>query len=354
MKYYIKATQRLLISVKMDKLLAWSTKIANGEDVDMSSLTYEQQILLKQMLLKEHNEQTYDDPTLMKLNMQIMAITINKDEVSEEAFQNRIQASENFLFLIENIDNSSVLSYMKLIDEILNILKNFKQELEYGNWQFIANIVEIVGSSCQNNEPLQSDYMKFVTVNEEDKKVNVADLMIEIISNLLEYLKQGNNVDGVQLVISKSLYGLSNLVRHNPKWGAMFFTNPESIKVVNHLFMIVDDLNSAIKLKLSSLLQSLLTVSDVGEPTIMKFWLDMDLPTNILKLLKFDEKNTKIYVLDNSIRLLNTLIEKKFITNILPDYKLSLVNQLSLLKQNPSCWDRLNQDDYNQLISYLS
>ncbi|KAL6935474.1 uncharacterized protein HGUI_02604 [Hanseniaspora guilliermondii] len=338
----------------MDKLLAWSTKIANGEDVDMSSLTYEQQILLKQMLLKEHNEQTYDDPTLMKMNMQIMAMTINKDEVSEEAFQNRIQASENFLFLIENVDNSSVLSYMKLIDEILAILKNFKQELEFGNWQFMANIVEIVGSSCQNNEPLQSDFMKFVTADEKDKKVNVCDLMIEVISNLLELLNSGNNLDETQLLISKTLYGLSNLIRHNVQWGAMFFTNPKSIHIIKQLFMIIDELNSSVKLKLSSLLQSLLTVSDVKEDSILKFWLDMDLPTNILKLLKFDEKNNKIYVLDNSIRLLNTLIEKKFITDILPDYKVSLINQLSHLKQTPTCWDRLNQNDYNTLMTYLS
>lgn len=338
----------------MDKLLAWSTKIANGEDVDMSSLTYEQQILLKQMLLKEHNEQTYDDPTLMKMNMQIMAITINKNEVSEEAFQNRIQASENFLFLIENVDNSSVLSYMKLIDEILAILKNFKQELEFGNWQFMANIVEIVGSSCQNNEPLQSDFMKFVTTDEEDKKVNVCDLMIEIVANLLEHLNSGNNLNETQLLISKTLYGLSNLIRHNVQWGAMFFTNPKSILIIKQLFSNMDELNYAIKLKLSSLLQSLLTVSDVKEDAILKFWLDMDLPTNILNLLKFDEKNNKIYVLDSSIRLLNNLIEKKFITDILPDYKVSLTNQLSLLKQNQSCWDRLNQDDYTKLISYLS
>lgn len=338
----------------MEKLLAWSTKIANGEDVDMSSLTYEQQILLKQMLLKEHNEQTYDDPTLMKMNMQIMAITINKNEVSEEAFQNRIQASENFLFLIENVDNSSVLSYMKLIDEILAILKNFKQELEFGNWQFMANIVEIVGSSCQNNEPLQADFMKFVTTDEEDKKVNVCDLMIEIIANLLEHLNTGNNFNETQLLISKTLYGLSNLIRHNVQWGAMFFTNPKSILVIKQLFLNIDELNSAVKLKLSSLLQSLLTVSDVKEDAILKFWLDMDLPTNILKLLKFDEKNNKIYVLDNSIRLLNTLIEKKFITDILPDYKVSLINQLALLKQSQSCWDRLNQDDYGTLMTYLS
>ncbi len=60
-KYYIKAT-RLPISVKMDKLLAWSTKIANGEDVDMCSLTYRQQILHSMIMLLNNND------LLMKLS----------------------------------------------------------------------------------------------------------------------------------------------------------------------------------------------------------------------------------------------------------------------------------------------
>ncbi len=48
--------------------------------------------------------------------------------------------------------------------------------------------------------------MKFVTVNEEDKKVNVADLMISYFE-FIEYLKQGNMLMTFNWLASMSLYG---------------------------------------------------------------------------------------------------------------------------------------------------
>ncbi|KAL6927319.1 hypothetical protein ACO0SA_003617 [Hanseniaspora valbyensis] len=339
----------------MDKLLQWSTKIANGEDVDMSSLTYEQQIMLKQLLLKDQNSQTYDEPTLMKLNMKIMAMTLQKGVSSDEEFQNRIQASENFLFLIENIDNSSVLAHMKLIDEILVILKNFGTEFKYENYEFLANILEIVGSSCQNNEPLQNDFMKFVTTDEEDKKVNVSDLIIEIVVNLLKQVNgNSTNKNDVELIISKSFYALSNLIRHHAKWGKLFFENENSLNMIKTTFSLTEQLNSSVKLKLVSLLQSLLSVSSNNDAACLKFWQNLNIIESISNFIEFNEHNKKIYLIDNSILIIHRLLENNIVSSISSETKQQLISKLDTLKNDKNCWERLNQEDFNTLYKSLA
>lgn len=336
----------------MDKLLQWSTKIANGEDVDMSSLSYEQQIMLKQLLLKEQNSQTYDDPTLMKLNMKIMTLTLQKGVASDEEFQNRIQASENFLFLIENIDNSSVLAYMKLIDDILTILKNFKTELEYGNYEFMANILEIVGSSCQNNEPLQNDFLKFVTTDEEYKQVNVLDLIMELLISLLGEKSTGETKYD-ELLISKSFYALSNLVRHHSKWAKLFFENEDSVKMLKTTFALAESLPSSVKLKLVSFLQSLLPSSSNQNEACVNFWNSVDFVAFISTFIEFNEHNKKIYLIDNSILFVANLLNSQLVPAVSTESKQSLITRLDALKNDASCWERLNHDDFDALYRIL-
>lgn len=335
----------------MEKLLQWSTKISNGEDVDMSSLTYEQQIMLKQLLLKDQSSQTYDDPTLMKLNMKIMEITLQKGVASEEEFSNRIQASENFLFLIENIDNSSVLTYMKLIDDILDILKKFEKELEYGNFEFMANILEIIGSSCQNNEPLQNDFMKFVTIDENEKKVNVLDLIIQIVIFALQKLCE--NTKSFDLVITKSFYALSNLLRHNEQWGKLFFENADSLKVIENTFSLSQQLNSSVKLKLVSLLHSLLSVSLSSNQSCVAFWQNLNSVKAVSDFIEFNENNKNIYLIDNSILFINELRGKNIVESSPVELNKLLIKRLDVLKQKTDCWERLNQDDFNNLYKTL-
>ncbi|XBW38182.1 hypothetical protein QEN19_003774 [Hanseniaspora menglaensis] len=335
----------------MDKLLQWTTKISNGEDVDMTSLTYEQQIMLKQLLLKDQNSHTYDEPTLMKLNMKIMAITLQKGVASDEEFQNRIQASENFLFLIENIDNSSVLAYMKLIDEILAILKNSETEILNGNYEFMANILEIVGSSCQNNEPLQNDFLKFVTIDEQDKQVNVLDLIVQLVMKLLGNIN--DNSDIVEMLISKAFYALSNLVRHHSTWSKFFFENENSLSMVQSTFSLSNTLSSGVKLKLVSLLQSLLTTSSSNDVTCLKFWKSLNFIESISSFIEFSERNNKIYLIDNSILIISKLMDNKLVNTLSTETKENLIQRLEALKKDSGVWERLNQDDYSYLYKSL-
>lgn len=331
----------------MDKLLQWSTMISNGEDVDMSSLTYEQQLMLKQLLLKDQTSQTYDDPTLLKLNMKIMELTLQKGVSSEEEFSNRIQASENFLFLIENIDNSNVLAYMKLIDDILDILKKFEKELEYGNYEFMANILEIIGSSCQNNEPLQNDFMKFATKDENEEKVNILDLIIKIVIFSLQKLNE--NSKSYELIITKSFYALSNLLRHNEPWGKLFFENADSLKVIKNTFSLSQQLNSSVKLKLVSLLHSLLSVSSKSNEACVKFWQNLNSVEAVSEFIDFNENNKNIYLIDNSVLFITELRGKNILESSPAETNQLLIKKLDALKQKGDCWDRLNQDDFNNL-----
>ncbi|CCH45981.1 Hsp70 nucleotide exchange factor FES1 [Wickerhamomyces ciferrii] len=158
----------------MDKLLNWSLAQQDPETASKVGAP-------DPKLLAELFGQNVDDPTLMKQNIELI-------ESNEATDENKLISFDNFEMLIENLDNANNIENLKLWPKLIKFL-------DWENLEFVNLTLSIIGTSVQNNNKSQLDFLKYDT-------------------GLSKLIQLAQNTKEVRV---KALYALSNLIRNNEK-----------------------------------------------------------------------------------------------------------------------------------------
>ncbi|ODQ59399.1 hypothetical protein WICANDRAFT_63896 [Wickerhamomyces anomalus NRRL Y-366-8] len=242
----------------MDKLLNWSLAQQDPETAKKVGAP-------DPKLLAELFGQNVDDATLMKQNIEL----IENPECDED---NKLTAFDNFEMLIENLDNANNIENLKLWPKLINLLDSENDEFK--------NLTSsIIGTSVQNNEKSQTDFLKY------------PQGFTKLIS-----LAKSNKV-----VRIKALYALSNLIRNNEQSYELF----DQHKGWELLGPIITDKEAKDKVKLRSLSLLGAILSIAPKDDIKKHIHEYSIIEKILSLIK---PGANISVVDKSLNLIVHLI----------------------------------------------
>ncbi|GME86648.1 hypothetical protein B5S31_g4469 [[Candida] boidinii] len=287
----------------MEKLLNWS--IANqSEDKE----TREKAGAPDPELLAQLFGAAADEPTLMKQNM----VVISNEEATLE---NREIAFDNFEMLIENMDNANNINNMKLWEPLTKQLNSKHDSL-------VKLTCSVIGTAVQNNPESQEAFLNLPKENMEK--------LIEISKN--------SEIEEIKL---KSLYALSNIIRHNEKGYKIF----NEINGWIILSPILKSSNSSDKLKLRclSLISALLSTGITDEK--MNYLQKDNVVNSMLSLL---HSESHIGCVDKILNILNQLVSNKYKFN---NGEIDLISKAVIDIEKIK--DKLSEDDFQSIKSVV-
>lgn len=294
----------------MDKLLNWSLA-QNDPETAAKAGAPDPELLAKLFGAKK------DDATLMLESISI----VQNNEVSKE---DKLIALDNFEMLIENLDNANNIENLKLWPTLISLIDNSDTELS-------SQVCGIIGTSVQNNAKCQDDFS------------NYEDGYTKLIKNL-------ELQDSFELK-NKSLFALSNLIRNNTKSFEQF-TKRDGFQAISKLLLATAEFskqNEKLKLRILSLLSSILTVSDdknsAGEVEIFKFIEQNNIINEITLLVS---AKSSISYIDTSLNFLSNLLTLGYqFTDAEND---NIKSTIAVVKKDFSQVVDLN--DYKNLLAY--
>jgi hypothetical protein len=241
-----------------------------------------------------------DDPTLMKQSIQII------EDPTIEDLEVKLTALENYEMLIENLDNANNIGNMKQWESIIKQLDSEEED-------FKNLAASIIGIAVQNNDVSQKAFLEH------------ADLAFPKLINLS---KEEKNV--------KALFALSNVVRNNDDALIQF----EKHNGWDLLQPVLDESSDKLKLKLFSLLSSLLTLEDkVNVLARIKTHNVVD------QILNSINSETNVNLVDRSLFLLVSLVNHGYQFN---DQEVAKIHDVvSIIESHFK--DVINVDDYQVL-----
>lgn len=305
-------------NTKMDKLLNWSLA-QNDPATAAKAGAPDPELLAKLFGAKK------DDATLMLESISI----VQNDEVSKE---DKLTALDNFEMLIENLDNANNIENLKLWPTLISLIDNSDAELS-------SQVCGIIGTSVQNNAKCQDDFS------------NYEDGYTKLIKNL--ELAEGGAEDSFELK-NKSLFALSNLIRNNSKSFEQF-TKRDGFQAISKLLLATAEFskkNEKLKLRILSLLSSILTVSNVknsagGEEgdEIFKFIEQNNIINEITLLVS---AKSSISYIDTSLNFLSNLLTLGYkFTDAEND---NIKSTIAVVKKDFS--QVVDMNDYKNLLAY--
>lgn len=246
----------------MEKLLNWSVAQQDPETAKKAGAPDPE-------LLAQLFGQTTDDVTLMRQNLEL----IENPECDDD---NKLTAFDNFEMLIENIDNANNIENLQLWDRLISLLDSENEE-------FQTMTCSIIGTSVQNNDKAQSDFLKHP----------------QGFTKLITLAKNSENVR------IKSLYALSNLIRNN-KESYKHFDQDKGWELLGPI--ITDkEANDKVKLRSLSLLGAILSIAPSEDAK--KHIADYSI---IAKLLSLIQPGTHFSLADKSLNLVVSLINEGY------------------------------------------
>jgi len=246
----------------MEKLLNWSVAQQDPETAKKAGAPDPE-------LLAQLFGQTTDDVTLMRQNLEL----IENPECDDD---NKLTAFDNFEMLIENIDNANNIENLQLWDRLISLLDSENEE-------FQTMTCSIIGTSVQNNDKAQSDFLKHP----------------QGFTKLITLAKNSENVR------IKSLYALSNLIRNN-KESYKHFDQDKGWELLGPI--ITDkEANDKVKLRSLSLLGAILSIAPSEDAK--KHIADYSI---IAKLLSLIQPGTHVSLADKSLNLVVSLINEGY------------------------------------------
>ncbi|GME91887.1 unnamed protein product [[Candida] boidinii] len=287
----------------MEKLLNWSIANQSEDKETRAKAGAPDPELLAQLF-----GAAADEPTLMKQNMAVIS--------NEEAtLENREIAFDNFEMLIENMDNANNIKNLQLWEPLTKQLNSEHDSL-------VKLTCSVIGTAVQNNPESQEAFLNLPKENME--------ILIE--------LSKSSKIEEIKL---KSLYALSNIIRHNEKGYKIF--NESNGWIILAPILNSSDSSDKLKLRCLSLISALLSTGITDEK---KNYLQKDYVVKSMLTLLHSE--THIGCVDKVLNILNQLVSNKYEFN---KDEIDLISKAVIDIEKIK--EKLSEDDFQSIKSVV-
>ncbi|CAH2350383.1 hsp70 nucleotide exchange factor Fes1p [[Candida] railenensis] len=258
----------------MEKLLQWSIAQQSGDKEAIEKIGAPDPEVLRQVFGGGP-----DEPTLMKQAIQVV-------ENPEATVENKEIAFENFEMLIENLDNANNIENIKLWPSIINQL-----DAEIASSHDLRVLAaSIIGIAVQNNPTSQEAFLNYPQGLQK---------LIEITSPGSEEPKD---------LYSKSLFAISSLIRNNVR-AYEEFNKLNGWEIVKS---VAETKDSKVKLRLLSLLSSIISTSDEKEGLSEERQANLHKYGIVDQLVTILNNDTHAGCIDKVLNIISTLYLYKF------------------------------------------